>query len=77
MTRTLENIKNQIMALNPPDKAELLRILICALEHETEDGVAQSWLEEAKRRRAELAGGTVSPVPASVVFQRARERLGE
>ncbi len=75
MAQPLDNIKSQIKALNPPEKAELLRVLVSELEPETDNGVAQAWLEEAKRRHAELAAGTASPIPASVVFQRARERL--
>lgn len=75
MAQLLENIKSQIKTLNPPEKAELLKVLVSELEPETDDGVAQAWLEEAKRRHAELAAGAVSPIPASVVFQRARERL--
>ena len=75
MAQSLDTIKNQIRALNPPEKAELLRVLISELEPQIDNGVAQAWLDEAKRRHAELAEGAVSPIPASVVFQRARERL--
>ena len=50
-----------------------------ALKHEidadTDEDVAQAWIEEARRRHSELAEGKVSPIPAKVVFERARERL--
>ena len=75
MAQSLDSIKIQIKALNSTEKAELLGVLVSELESATDNGVAQAWLEEAKRRHAELAEGTVSPIPASVVFQRARERL--
>ena len=75
MAQSLDAIKSQIKALNPPEKAELLKVLIAELEAETDKGVAQAWLAEAKKRHAELAAGAVAPIPASVVFERARERL--
>lgn len=75
MAQPLDIIKSQIKTLNRPEKAELLKVLVAELEPETDRDVAQAWLEEAKRRHAELSSGAVSPIPASVVFQRARERL--
>lgn len=33
------------------------------------------WLEDARRRAAELDAGVVEPVPADVVFANARRRL--
>ena len=73
--RLLDTLKHEIRELNPLDKVELLKVLVAELEPNADAGVAQAWLEEARRRHAELSAGTVSAIPASVVFERARERL--
>ena len=75
MGLTLEALKHEIDELKAPEKAEILRMLVSELDLETDENVAQAWLEEARRRHAELAEGQVSPIPAKVVFDRARDRL--
>lgn len=75
MAQPLDAIKSQIKNLNAPEKAELLKVLVAELESRIDAGVAEAWLAEAERRHAELAAGAVAPIPASVVFARARERL--
>ena len=75
MAHPLESIKAQIRKLDRPQKAELLKALIAELEPDRNEDLAEAWLEEARRRHAELAAGVVGPVSASTVFRRARERL--
>ncbi len=75
MGPTLEALKRQIGDLEAEDKAEILRMLVADLEKDTEAGVAEAWVEEARRRHQELSSGTVGAVPASQVFKKARERL--
>ena len=75
MGLTLEALKHEIDELKAPEKAEILRMLVSELDAETDEDVAQAWVEEARRRHSELAEGKVSPIPAKVVFERARERL--
>ena len=75
MGLTLEALKHEIDELKAPEKAEILRMLVSELDAETDEDVAQAWVEEARCRHSELAEGKVSPIPAKVVFDRARERL--
>ena len=75
MGLTLESLKREIDELKAPEKAEILRMLVSELDTETDEDVAQAWVEEARRRHSELAEGKVSAIPAKVVFERARERL--
>lgn len=75
MGLTLEALKHEIEELKAPEKAEILRMLVSELDVQTDENVAQMWVEEARRRHFELAEGKVTPIPASVVFERARERL--
>jgi Putative addiction module component len=76
MGSTLETLKRQIDDLAAADKAEILRMLVADLDKEgTTAGVAEAWVQEARRRNQELSSGTVQPIPASQVFAKARERL--
>ena len=75
MGLTLEALKHEIDELKAPEKAEILRMLVSELDAEADEDVAQAWVEEAWRRHSELAEGKVSPIPAKLVFERARERL--
>lgn len=52
-----------------------LNVVVAEIESRTATGVAEAWLAEAKRRHAELSAGAVAPIPACVVFARAREQL--
>ena len=75
MGPTLEALKRQISDLEAADKAEILRMLVADLEKDTDSGVAEAWVQESRRRHQELSSGTVGAVPASQVFEKARERL--
>ena len=75
MGLTLEAVKHEIDELKVSEKTEILRMLVSELDTETDENVAQAWIEEARRRHSELAEGKVSPIPVKVVFDRARERL--
>lgn len=75
MGPTLEALKRQIDDLQAADKAEILRMLVADLDKGTDEGVAEAWVEEARRRHHELSSGAVRSIPASQVFEKARERL--
>ena len=75
MGLTLEALKHEIDELKASEKAEILRMLVSELDAKTDEHVAQAWVEEARRRHTELAEGKVSPIPAKIIFDRARERL--
>jgi len=76
MARAIADIENDIRALTPEERRELLRTLICELDGPPDRNVAKAWLAEAQRRYRELVEGTVKPVPGYLVFQRLRSRLG-
>ncbi len=54
---------------------EQFNVVVAEIESRNATGLAEAWLAEAKRRHAGLAAGAVAPIPASVVFARARTRL--
>ena len=75
MGPTLEALKRQIDDLETSDKAEILRMLVADLDKGADEGVTEAWVQEAHRRHHELSSGTVRSMPASQVFEKARERL--
>lgn len=70
---TRETLEAQLRRLPPEDRAHLARVLIESLDDEP--ALHPEWLEEAERRAAELAAGSVDAVPASEAFANARRLL--
>ena len=70
---TRETLEAQLLRLPPEERAHLARVLIESLDDQPE--LDPVWLEEAERRAAELAAGTVRPVPADEALANARRRL--
>jgi hypothetical protein len=76
MARSVEDIKNEIRALTPEERRELLASLIREMDGAAPDpNLEKLWLAEAQRRYRELVDGTVESVTAHVVFERLRSRL--
>ncbi len=70
---TRETLEAQLRRLSPEDRAHLARILLESLDDEPT--LDPEWLEEAERRAAELASGSVEATSAADVFAGARSRL--
>lgn len=77
MPRTLVEIEREIELLTAPERAQLLRMPIAKLDPpaEVQTDVEQAWIEEAKRRMAEIEAGTAKTVPWSEVMEEARARF--
>lgn len=76
MTRTVSEISDEIRALSPDEKAELLRLLVAELDTPADPEVERAWLETSQRRYREFVEGKVKGVPGQLVFERLRNRLG-
>jgi putative addiction module component (TIGR02574 family) len=70
---TREGLEAQLLRLPPEDRAHLARVLIESLDDQPE--LDPAWFEEAERRAAELAAGSVQAVPAAEALAEARRRL--
>ena len=70
---TRETLVAQLRRLSPEDRAHLARVLLESLDDEP--ALHPEWLEEAERRAAELAAGSVEAIPAAEAFANARRRL--
>ena len=71
MARSARDLFEEAMRLDPEERAVLMRLLIEALDAETEDGVDDAWRVEIERRMAELDSGSVEPIP----WEEIRDRL--
>ena len=71
MARSARDLFDEAMRLDPEERATLLRLLIEALDAETDDGVEDAWRVEIDRRLAELDSGSVETIP----WEEVRARL--
>jgi len=71
MARSARELFDEAMRLDPQERATLLRLLIEALDANTDDGVEEAWRVEIERRVAELDSGSVDLIP----WEEVRARL--
>jgi len=72
---TRETLEAKLLQLPAEERAHLAQVLIESLDEQP--ALDPAWLEEAERRAAELASGSVKPVPAADAIAEARRRLAE
>lgn len=60
--RAVEDIEREIRALDPLDQERLLRALLEELDAQPDDAIDKAWLEEARRRGAEIDSGAVEAI---------------
>lgn len=75
MARPLSTIEQELRSLSTSDKEALLRVLWDELDGPSDPDVDAAWLEEARRRGAEIDAGQVELVPADEVFARLRAKF--
>ena len=75
MSSRFDDLKKQVRALPPSEKAALVRELIEQLDPQLDPDVEELWLEEAERRYAQFLRGEVDAIPGDEVMAEARKRL--
>jgi hypothetical protein len=60
MTPTLEMVEAQVLALGEVDRARLLDRLVNTLDDDP--AIESAWMDEARRRNAEMDAGAVQPI---------------
>ena len=63
MAKSARELFKEAMRLDPQERAALMRLLIEALDAETEQGVDDAWRVEIERRMVELDSGSVEAIP--------------
>ena len=73
MSTSLEALQAEVLRLSPRDRARLLDRLIASLDADSEHEAA--WDAVAAAREAEMATGTVQPVPLAAALSRLDARF--
>ncbi|MBI4604611.1 MAG: addiction module protein [Planctomycetes bacterium] len=76
MPMTVDQIVDEARRLPPEQVAELVDRLTLALHQAIDPSVEDAWKQEARRRLAELEGGSVQGVPGDEVAARVRKIAG-
>ena len=72
MSTLFDELERQARTLSMKEKASLARLLIEELDSDSEVGVEQIWIEEAKRRYDAFLNGKLKPLSGDDVMARAR-----
>lgn len=73
MTLSREQLEAEARQLSRLDRARLAQALIASLGPDPE--VEAAWLEEVRRRHAEIQSGEVTLIPAEEAFEQVRRKL--
>ncbi len=68
----IEELKNEVLKLNPESRAYLAKELINSLDTMSEFEIESLWVKEASRRDNELDQGMAQGYPAKETLARAR-----
>lgn len=74
MISTFDDIIRAALALPPGSRAMLAEHLLKSLDAEDQSEIDAAWAEVAEQRIQEVQQGTVTPIPATHVFQELRNR---
>ncbi len=75
MITDYKKIQHSALELDENHRAELAKKLIDSLDQQIDDDIEQVWIDEIKRRKAEIKSGKVTPVSGQEVHKAARELL--
>lgn len=77
MITDYKEIQQSALELDENDRADLAKKLIDSLDQHIDDDIEQAWIDEIKRRKAEIKSGKVDPIPGHEVHKVARELLNK
>jgi hypothetical protein len=75
MATEFEKLKGDLLTLPVESRASLAHALIESLDEAVDDDAEFLWMEEIRRRDAEIRAGTVKLKPLDQVLREARELL--
>lgn len=77
MARPLKEIEQELLNLSQAERARLAHRLIVSLDEDVpaDKGVEAAWVEEAKRRDAEIERGDAQTIPAGEAMRQVSEAL--
>lgn len=67
-----DQIENEALNLSIEQRAELIQNLLISIDEESEEEILGEWIKEAKTRAEQLTSGTVLPISAEEVREKAK-----
>jgi len=77
MITDFKEIQYSALELDEKHRAELAKNLINSLDEKIDENIEQAWIDEIKRRKAEIKSGKVNPISGQEVHKTARELLNK
>lgn len=71
----LETLRNAAMMLSEQERAALAKDLVASLDGPADEGVAEAWDREIRRRIQQIDSGETELLDAKEVLSRARDRI--
>jgi putative addiction module component (TIGR02574 family) len=71
----LEALRNAAMTLSEQERAALAKDLMASLDGPADEGVAEAWDREIRRRIQQIDSGEAELLDAREVLSRARDRI--
>lgn len=62
MITDFKEIQHSALKMDENHRAELAKKLIDSLDQRIDDDIEQAWIDEIKRRKAEIKSGKVTPI---------------
>ena len=75
MADPASKLEAKVLKLPPEQRARLAQRLISSLDQASDPESEEFWIREAERRLEDLESGSVEPVPAERVLEKARSSL--
>lgn len=73
--RSIEQLTEEILSLPSASRALLADKLVESLEFDTDSAIQAVWVTEAKRRRDEVRGGSLQPIPGEEALAQVKRLL--
>ena len=77
MSKTVEQLVEEVLALPSEARALLADRLVESLDPAVDGYIRQLWVAEAKRRRDEVRSGRVRTIPGAEAVARVRRAVGQ
>ena len=77
MARSLKQIEQELLHLPQAERARLAHRLIVSPDEDlpSDEDIEATWIEETKRRDAEIEHGDIQPIPAEEAMRRVSDCL--
>jgi len=77
MITDYKEIQHSAFEFGENHRVELAKKLIDSLDEQIDDDIEQAWIDEVKRRKAEIKSGKVTPISVHEVHKAARELINK